>query len=316
MAFSHIPVLLNEVLEGLNIKSNGIYVDATFGRGGHSKKILERLDENGRLYGLDRDLAAVEAAKAIEDSRFTIVHSAFSNLKEVCTNLGILGKVDGILMDIGVSSPQIDDPTRGFSFEKDGPLDMRMDQSSSLTAKTIVNTYSKQDLAYIFKVYGEENFAAKVATAIVRQREIKPFETTLELSEFIKRVIGGKPTPKHKATRCFQALRIAVNAELDELKQALEGSLDVLGTDGRLCVISFHSLEDRIVKNFIKDQSQGQKVPSGLPITYEEAEKLRLSTAKVEPVGGAIKATPDEIAQNVRSRSATLRVCKRLERLP
>ena len=316
MAFSHIPVLLNEVLEGLNIKSNGIYVDATFGRGGHSKKILERLDENGRLYGLDRDLAAVEAAKAIEDSRFTIVHSTFSNLKEVCTNLGILGKVDGILMDIGVSSPQIDDPTRGFSFEKDGPLDMRMDQSSSLTAKTIVNTYSKQDLAYIFKVYGEENFAAKVATAIVRQREIKPFETTLELSEFIKRVIGCKPTPKHKATRCFQALRIAVNAELDELKQALEGSLDVLATDGRLCVISFHSLEDRIVKNFIKDQSQGQKVPSGLPITYEEAEKLRLSTAKVEPVGGAIKATPDEIAQNVRSRSATLRVCKRLERLP
>ena len=316
MAFSHIPVLLNEVLEGLNIKSNGIYVDATFGRGGHSKKILERLDENGRLYGLDRDLAAVEAAKAIEDSRFTIVHSAFSNLKEVCTNLGILGKVDGILMDIGVSSPQIDDPTRGFSFEKDGPLDMRMDQSSSLTAKTIVNTYSKQDLAYIFKVYGEENFAAKVATAIVRQREIKPFETTLELSEFIKRVIDGKPTPKHKATRCFQALRIAVNAELDELKQALEGSLDVLATDGRLCVISFHSLEDRIVKNFIKDQSQGQKVPSGLPIIYEEAEKLRLSTAKVEPVGGAIKATPDEIAQNVRSRSATLRVCKRLERLP
>ena len=316
MAFSHIPVLLNEVLEGLNIKSNGIYVDATFGRGGHSKKILERLDENGRLYGLDRDLAAVEAAKAIEDSRFTIVHSAFSNLKEVCTNLGILGKVDGILMDIGVSSPQIDDPSRGFSFEKDGPLDMRMDQSSSLTAKTIVNTYSKQDLAYIFKVYGEENFAAKVATAIVRHREIKPFETTLELSEFIKRVIGGKPTPKHKATRCFQALRIAVNAELDELKQALEGSLDVLATDGRLCVISFHSFEDRIVKNFIKDQSQGQKVPSGLPITYEEAEKLRLSTAKVEPVGGAIKATPDEIAQNVRSRSATLRVCKRLERLP
>ena len=316
MAFSHIPVLLNEVLEGLNIKSNGIYVDATFGRGGHSKKILERLDENGRLYGLDRDLAAGEAAKSIEDSRFTIVHSAFSNLKEVCTNLGILGKVDGILMDIGVSSPQIDDPTRGFSFEKDGPLDMRMDQSSSLTAKTIVNTYSKQDLAYIFKVYGEENFAAKVATAIVRQREIKPFETTLEFSEFIKRVIGGKPTPKHKATRCFQALRIAVNAELDELKQALEGSLDVLATDGRLCVISFHSLEDRIVKNFIKDQSQGQKVPSGLPITYEEAEKLRLSTAKVEPVGGAIKATPDEIAQNVRSRSATLRVCKRLERLP
>lgn len=316
MAFSHIPVLLNEVLEGMNIKEDGIYVDATFGRGGHSRKILERLGPNGRLYGLDRDLTAVEAAKTITDPRFKITHSAFSNLKEVCESLGIEGKVDGILMDIGVSSPQIDDPTRGFSFEKDGPLDMRMDQSAKLDAKTIVNTYSKQDLAYIFKVYGEENFAAKVATAIVREREKTPFETTLQLSEFIKRVIGGKPTPKHKATRCFQALRIAVNGELDELKKALESSIDVLADDGRLCVISFHSLEDRIVKTFIKDKSRGQKIPNGLPITFEEAEKMRLATAKVEPVGGAIKATPEEIAANVRSRSATLRICKRLKRLP
>lgn len=316
MAFSHIPVLLNEVLEGMNIKEDGIYVDATFGRGGHSRKILERLGPNGRLYGLDRDLTAVEAAKTITDPRFKITHSAFSNLKEVCESLGIEGNVDGILMDIGVSSPQIDDPTRGFSFEKDGPLDMRMDQSAKLDAKTIVNTYSKQDLAYIFKVYGEENFAAKVATAIVREREKTPFETTLQLSEFIKRVIGGKPTPKHKATRCFQALRIAVNGELDELKKALESSIDVLADDGHLCVISFHSLEDRIVKTFIKDKSQGQKIPNGLPITFEEAEKMRLATAKVEPVGGAIKATPEEIAANVRSRSATLRICKRLKRLP
>ena len=299
MAFSHIPVLLNEVLEGMNIKEDGIYVDATFGRGGHSRKILERLGPNGRLYGLDRDLTAVEAAKTITDPRFKITHSAFSNLKEVCESLGIEGNVDGILMDIGVSSPQIDDPTRGFSFEKDGPLDMRMDQSAKLDAKTIVNTYSKQDLAYIFKVYGEENFAAKVATAIVREREKTPFETTLQLSEFIKRVIGGKPTPKQKATRCFQAF-----------------SIDVLADDGRLCVISFHSLEDRIVKTFIKDKSQGQKIPNGLPITFEEAEKMRLATAKVEPVGGAIKATPEEIAANVRSRSATLRICKRLKRLP
>ena len=251
MAFSHIPVLLNEVLDGLDIKEDGIYVDATFGRGGHSRKILERLGPSGRLYGLDRDLTAVEAAKEIKDERFCITHSAFSNILEVCENLGIAGKVDGILMDIGVSSPQIDDPSRGFSFDKDGPLDMRMDQSAKLDAKTIVNTYSKQDLAYIFKVYGEENFASKVAAAIVRDREKKPFETTLELSEFIKRVIGGKPTPKHKATRCFQALRIAVNGELDELKKALDSSLDVLADNGRLCVISFHSLEDRIVKTFI-----------------------------------------------------------------
>lgn len=316
MAFSHIPVLLNEVLDGLDIKPGGIYVDATFGRGGHSRKILERLGPSGRLYGLDRDLTAVEAAKEIKDERFCITHSAFSNILEVCERLGIAGKVDGILMDIGVSSPQIDDPSRGFSFEKDGPLDMRMDQSAKLDAKTIVNTYSKQDLAYIFKVYGEENFASKVAAAIVRDREKKPFETTLELSEFIKRVIGGKPTPKHKATRCFQALRIAVNGELDELKKALDSSLEVLADNGRLCVISFHSLEDRIVKTFIKDKSQGQKVPNGLPLTFEETEKMRLATAKVEPVGGAIKATAEEIESNVRSRSATLRVCRRLKRQP
>ena len=316
MAFSHIPVLLNEVLDGLDIKEDGIYVDATFGRGGHSRKILERLGPSGRLYGLDRDLTAVEAAKEIKDERFCITHSAFSNILEVCENLGIAGKVDGILMDIGVSSPQIDDPSRGFSFDKDGPLDMRMDQSAKLDAKTIVNTYSKQDLAYIFKVYGEENFASKVAAAIVRDREKKPFETTLELSEFIKRVIGGKPTPKHKATRCFQALRIAVNGELDELKKALDSSLDVLADNGRLCVISFHSLEDRIVKTFIKDKSQGQKVPNGLPLTFEETEKMRLATAKVEPVGGAIKATAEEIESNVRARSATLRICRRLKRQP
>ena len=316
MAFSHIPVLLNEVLDGLDIKPDGIYVDATFGRGGHSRKILERLGPSGRLYGLDRDLTAVEAAKEIKDERFCITHSAFSNILEVCERLGIAGKVDGILMDIGVSSPQIDDPSRGFSFEKDGPLDMRMDQSAKLDAKTIVNTYSKQDLAYIFKVYGEENFASKVAAAIVRDREKKPFETTLELSEFIKRVIGGKPTPKHKATRCFQALRIAVNGELDELKKALDSSLEVLADNGRLCVISFHSLEDRIVKTFIKDKSQGQKVPNGLPLTFEEIEKMRLATAKVEPVGGAIKASAEEIESNVRSRSATLRVCRRLKRQP
>lgn len=316
MSFIHIPVLLNEVLTGLSVREDGIYVDATFGRGGHSKKILERLGEKGRLYALDRDLTAVECAKEIKDPRFKIVHSAFSNIKDVCDELGITGKVNGILMDIGVSSPQLDDPSRGFSFDKDGPLDMRMDQSARLDAKTIVNTYSKQDLAYIFKVYGEENFASKVASAIVRQREKTPFETTVQLSEFIKNVIGGKPTPKHKATRCFQALRIAVNGELDELRKALEGCVEILADHGRLCVISFHSLEDRIVKNFIKEKSMGQKIPNGLPITFEEAEKLRLSTAKVEPVGGAVRASSEEVESNVRSRSATLRICSRLERLP
>ena len=314
MVYTHIPVLLNEVIEGLAIKPEGIYLDATFGRGGHSREILKRLGKHGRLVAFDRDLQAVEAAQKITDERFQIIHIPFSRMKSVCDEYGLTGKVDGILMDIGISSPQIDDPQRGFSFDKDGPLDMRMDKSAKLDAKTIVNTYSKEDLTYIFKVYGEENFAAKVASSIVRRREDKEFTSTLELANFIKSVIGGKPTPKNKATRCFQALRIAVNAELDELRTALDDSLDVLADEGRLLVISFHSLEDRIVKNFIKTNNKGQTIPNGLPVTYEETERIRLATAKVEPVGGPIKATPLETSINIRARSATLRICSRLKR--
>jgi 16S rRNA (cytosine1402-N4)-methyltransferase len=314
MPFAHIPVLLNEVLEGLAIKADGIYVDATFGRGGHSRAILERLGPQGRLYALDRDLEAIEASKAIADPRFHIAHSPFSKIKSVCEDFGICGKVDGILMDIGVSSPQLDDASRGFSFDRDGPLDMRMDQSAKLDAATIVNTYSQKELAYIFKVYGEERFASKVAAAIVREREKQPFDRTLQLSELIKRTIPGWNENKHKATRCFQALRIAVNAELDELRAALDQCVDVLNDHGRLCVISFHSLEDRIVKNFIKDKARGQEVPPSIPLTFEQIEQLRLSTATMEPVGGAIKASDAELQQNVRSRSATLRVSSRMER--
>ena len=315
MPFAHIPVLLEEVLEGLNIKPAGIYVDATFGRGGHSRRFLERLGPEGRLYALDRDLEAVKAASLITDTRFSIVHSTFSNIKNVCEDFGILGKVDGILMDIGVSSPQLDDASRGFSFDRDGPLDMRMDQSAPLDAAVIVNTYSQKDLAYIFKVYGEERFASKVAAAIVRERQKEPFSRTLQLAELIKKTIPGWNESKHKATRCFQALRIAVNGELDELHAALDQCVDVLNDKGRLCVISFHSLEDRIVKNFIKDKARGQEVPPSVPLTFEQIEQLRLATATMEPVGGAIKAGPAELKNNVRSRSATLRVSERMKRL-
>ncbi|EFY06861.1 16S rRNA (cytosine(1402)-N(4))-methyltransferase RsmH [Succinatimonas hippei] len=314
MAFSHIPVLLNETLAGLNINPDGIYVDATFGRGGHSREILKRLNKNGRLYALDRDLSAIEAAKSIADERFSIVHARFSQLKEVCEDFGILGKVNGILMDIGVSSPQLDDASRGFSFDKDGPLDMRMDQSAKIDAALIVNTYDAKDLAYIFKTYGEERFAGKVANAIVRQREKTPFTTTLALADLISASIPGKPGPKHKATRCFQALRIAVNSELEELKSALDGSIDVLDKDGRLCVISFHSLEDRIVKTFIRENSEGPKLPRGLPITDEELAELKLKSCTLQKISGAIKATDAEISQNPRSRSAVLRVAARLGR--
>ncbi len=312
--FSHIPVLLHECIEGLNIKADGVYIDGTFGRGGHSRQILASLGSNGRLIGLDRDLSAIEVGKELEkeDPRFTIVHTPFSRLSEVCQELDLVGKVDGILLDIGVSSPQLDDGSRGFSFDKDGPLDMRMDQSAPKSAQSVIATYDVKQLAYIFKVYGEERFANQVARAIVRRRENEPFTSTKDLANVIAGAIPGKPTPKHKATRCFQALRIEVNSELEELKTALQGAVEVLAPQGRLCVISFHSLEDRIVKTFFKESSQGQKVPSVVPLTSEELDRIRLQTATLDLIGGAIKATDAEIEANVRSRSATLRVAQRL----
>lgn len=312
--FSHIPVLLHECIEGLNIKADGVYIDGTFGRGGHSRQILASLGANGRLIGLDRDLSAIEVGKELakEDPRFTIVHTPFSRLSEVCQELDLVGKVDGILLDIGVSSPQLDDGSRGFSFDKDGPLDMRMDQSVPKSAQSVIATYDVKQLAYIFKVYGEERFANQVARAIVRRRENEPFTSTKDLANVIAGAIPGKPTPKHKATRCFQALRIEVNSELEELKTALQGAVEVLAPQGRLCVISFHSLEDRIVKTFFKESSQGQKVPSVVPLTSEELDRIRLQTATLDLIGGAIKATDAEIEANVRSRSATLRIAQRL----
>lgn len=312
--FSHIPVLLHECIEGLNIKADGVYIDGTFGRGGHSRQILASLGSNGRLIGLDRDLSAIEVGKELEkeDPRFTIVHTPFSRLSEVCQELDLVGKVDGILLDIGVSSPQLDDGSRGFSFDKDGPLDMRMDQSAPKSAQSVIASYDVKQLAYIFKVYGEERFANQVARAIVRRRENEPFTSTKDLANVIAGAIPGKPTPKHKATRCFQALRIEVNSELEELKTALQGAVEVLAPQGRLCVISFHSLEDRIVKTFFKESSQGQKVPSVVPLTSEELDRIRLQTATLDLIGGAIKATDAEIEANVRSRSATLRIAQRL----
>lgn len=312
--FSHIPVLLHECIEGLNIKADGVYIDGTFGRGGHSRQILASLGANGRLIGLDRDLSAIEVGKELEkeDPRFTIVHTPFSRLSEVCQELDLVGKVDGILLDIGVSSPQLDDGSRGFSFDKDGPLDMRMDQSAPKSAQSVIASYDVKQLAYIFKVYGEERFANQVARAIVRRRENEPFTSTKDLANVIAGAIPGKPTPKHKATRCFQALRIEVNSELEELKTALQGAVEVLAPQGRLCVISFHSLEDRIVKTFFKESSQGQKVPSVVPLTSEELDRIRLQTATLDLIGGAIKATDAEIEANVRSRSATLRVAQSL----
>lgn len=315
-ALTHIPVLLNECMAGLKLKADGVYIDGTFGRGGHSRAILRRLGENGRLIGLDRDLAAVKVGQdlASSDPRFSIIHTPFSKLEAVCDELGLTGKVDGILLDIGVSSPQLDDGERGFSFDKDGPLDMRMDQSAEKSAATVVANYSEKELAYVFKVYGEERFAGKVARAIVRRRETQPFNTTKDLAQVIASAIPGQPGPKHKATRCFQALRIEVNSELDELKQALHGAVNVLASEGRLCVITFHSLEDRIVKTFYREQSEGEKVPHHVPLTNEQLDALRLESATLDLVGKPQKASEEELKANIRSRSATLRVAQRLSR--
>lgn len=313
-ALTHIPVLLHECMDGLNIKADGVYIDGTFGRGGHSRQILSKLGPNGRLIGLDRDLTAVAVGRELEkeDPRFSIIHTPFSRLADVCEELDLVGKIDGILLDIGVSSPQLDDGQRGFSFDKEGPLDMRMDQSAPKSAQSVIYEYDEKQLSYIFKVYGEERFATKVARAIVRRREEQPFTNTKDLAAVIAAAIPGKPTPKHKATRCFQALRIEVNSELDELKQALKSAIGVLAPQGRLCVISFHSLEDRIVKTFFREESEGEKVPSSVPLTSAELDRLRRQTATLDTVGHAIKASPEELALNVRSRSATLRVAERL----
>lgn len=312
MPFVHVPVLFKETMEALNIAADGIYVDATFGRGGHSRGILERLGANGRLIAIDRDDEAIAAAQAIADPRFCITKGSFSHLKEICESLGVLGQVSGLLMDIGVSSPQLDDSARGFSFGREGPLDMRMDQTQDLTAQIVVNTYSIDDLTRIFKLYGEERFAHKAAAAIVRRRQIEPISSTTELASIIEKAIPGKPGPKHKATRCFQALRIEVNHELSELEEALKASADVLKPGGILCVITFHSLEDRIVKTFIRESSEPPKIPRGLPLTNEQLEQMRLEHAVFDKGAGPIKASDEEIAANVRARSATLRCAVRL----
>ena len=315
-ALTHIPVLLHESVQGLKIKPQGVYIDGTFGRGGHSRAILECLGPEGRLIALDRDLTALAVGEqlAASDPRFSIIHTKFSALAEVVASLDLVGKIDGILLDIGVSSPQLDDAARGFSFDKDGPLDMRMDQSAEKSAATVIATYDERELAQIFKNYGEERFASKVARAIVRRREQEPFTTTKDLAQVIAAAIPGKPGPKHKATRCFQALRIEVNGELEELKSALQGAVTVLAPQGRLCVITFHSLEDRIVKTFMREQSQGEKVPANVPLTQEALEQLRLQTATLNLVGSGQKSQESEVLENARSRSATLRVAERLAR--
>jgi 16S rRNA (cytosine1402-N4)-methyltransferase len=302
--------MLEEALHHLAIKPNGVYIDGTFGRGGHSQRILEALSENGRLIAFDRDTAAIECERAqqlSQDSSFQLIHAPFSEMERVVIEMGLNGKIDGILLDLGVSSPQLDDETRGFSFMNDGTLDMRMDCSRGLSAAEWLAHVDEKTLTHVLFDFGEERFARRIANAIVTKRTTQTIETTRQLAKLIEDTIPFREKHKHPATRSFQAIRIAVNNELGELTSVLEQTVKLLTSQGRLVVISFHSLEDRIVKRFIRDES-GQKHNVGkLPIKEIDIEKGVLNV-----LSKAIKPSNAEILQNPRSRSAVLRVAERI----
>ncbi|ARU95155.1 16S rRNA (cytosine(1402)-N(4))-methyltransferase RsmH [Tatumella citrea] len=306
--FKHTTVLLDEAVNGLNLQEDGIYIDGTFGRGGHSRLILSRLGKNGRLIAIDRDPQAIAAAAEINDPRFSIIHGPFSGLAEYTDSLGLRGKINGILLDLGVSSPQLDDAERGFSFMRDGPLDMRMDPTRGQSAAEWLLQAEEQDIAFVLKAYGEERFAKRIARAIVERNREQPMTRTKELAEVIYNATPVKDKFKHPATRSFQAIRIWVNSELEEISQALNGALTALAPEGRLSVISFHSLEDRLVKRFMRDQSRGAQVPSGLPLT--EAQLKALGGRELKTLGKLVPGER-EVADNPRARSSVLRIAQR-----
>ena len=310
MEFNHVSVLLNECIEGLNIKENGIYVDGTLGGAGHSSEILKRLSNEGRLIGIDQDTDALKAAKErLKDySNVTFVHSNFSNIENVLDNLNIDG-VDGILMDLGVSSYQLDEGERGFSYMKDAPLDMRMNRENDFSAYNVVNEYSEEDLYRIIRDYGEEKFAKRIASFIVENRQEKNIETTLELVEIIKNAIPAKARREgpHPAKRTFQAIRIEVNSELSILNKTIEDGVKKLNKGGRMAIITFHSLEDRIVKNKFRDLAVSCRCPKEFPVCVcGEKAKVKIISRK------AIEPTKEEVEINPRSRSAKLRVIEKL----
>lgn len=308
MNTGHQSVLLQESIKGLEIKADGVYVDGTFGRGGHSRAILEKLDENGRLIAIDKDPEAIAFAKSefAKDNRFTIVQGSFAQLKDIAADLNVLGKINGILLDLGVSSPQLDNPERGFSFLQKGPLDMRMDSNQKLDACGFINQASDKEMAAVFKEYGEERFARRIARAIVNAREQSPIETTDVLAEIVKQANPKWEKHKHPATRVFQAIRIYINEELTDLKMCLQDCIDVLATGGRLVVISFHSLEDRIVKQFMRDQERGHRPPREIPIKESELK------SRFKRIGKAIKPAEEEVGQNIRARSSVLRIGEKI----
>ncbi len=303
---THVTVLLDEAVDSLAIKADGVYMDATFGRGGHSRRILSKLNEKGRLVAVDRDLHAIAAGAAIADSRFLLVHRAFGEIAEAAAEAGVRD-VDGILFDVGVSSPQIDDGERGFSFRYDAPLDMRMDVTQGETAAEWLARAEIREITEVIRNYGEERFAFQIAKKVVATRLEQPIVTTGQFATLVRETVRTREPGQDPATRSFQALRIHINQELRQLEVALPQALELLKPGGRLVVISFHSLEDRIVKNFMRAQSTADTLPKGLPLRADQ-----LPQPKLRLVGKMIKPSAAEVAANPRARSAVMRVAEKL----
>ncbi|MDG2353640.1 MAG: 16S rRNA (cytosine(1402)-N(4))-methyltransferase RsmH [Gammaproteobacteria bacterium] len=301
----HQSVMFTESIDVLNIKIGGIYIDATFGRGGHTQGILDRLDKSGSVIAFDQDIHAVEFAKEnFNDERLTVIHSAFTHMEEILSERNLSGKIDGILMDLGVSSPQLDNADRGFSFNTDGPLDMRMDQTSGISAAQWLENADAVEIANVIYEFGEEKKSRHIASAIKRYQQDKAITTTLQLANIIAGVVRTKKN-KHPATRSFQAIRIFINQELKQLAETLDQSINLLAPEGRLSIISFHSIEDRIVKQFIQKHSKQKQLPKGLPVMNIELEQTLFKNL------GKQFASKDEVKNNKRSRSAILRVAQR-----
>ena len=309
----HISVLLHEAVDALAIKPNGIYVDGTFGRGGHSRLILSQLSENGRLIAFDKDPAAVLSGETIGDKRFCIQHGGFSGMQRILQEMGVT-KIDGVLLDLGVSSPQLEEISRGFSFRSAGPLDMRMDTSSGQTAAAWLAVVAEDQLEKVIKEYGEERYARQIARAIIVARTRQPIVTTLQLAEIVAAVVRARQRQRenmrHPATRTFQAIRIYLNQELEELSLVLPQCVELLNPGGRLVVISFHSLEDRMVKQFMRAAASTDELPRGVPL--RERDLQRFSKQKLKLIGKAIRPGGNEVTENVRARSAVMRVAERI----
>lgn len=307
--YAHRPVLLAEVLDALAIQPDGFYVDGTFGRGGHAAAIMDELGPNGRLLAMDKDPEAVQSAAAQfgDDPRFEIQQGTFTMLSRVVAQRQLEGQVNGLLLDLGVSSPQLDNAMRGFSFSHDGPLDMRMDPTTGTSAADWLQVADEKSISDVLREYGEERFSRRIARTIVARRAEEPLRTTAQLADLIDAAVPSREKGKHPATRSFQAIRIFINSELDDVRDVLSQVPDVLAPGGRLAVISFHSLEDRIVKRFIRDEYRGEQPPAEFPLAGMDYQP------RLQPLGKAIRAGAAEVQENPRARSAVLRVAERLQ---